>query len=850
MKKRNTFVVFSLIIFLSGLLIPQSNTFTIEAYKQFLSTHQNMDAGQLLQMHNARTFLKQVPLQTQALFLDSITIKYKLTSYEQSLIEKNGFMVSDRLKTNSVGEAFIDVFRKDLPLFISTDAILHSLHLSYDNILKDVELGYIIPKLKTILDAVHQQLPVLQTRYAANPGMTKSLEDIDLYLCVAKTLLGSSNSAYYSVNASKRFEIMKLIGSYSLKSYALFSENCRDIDFSQFKVRGHYTDEYRPELGRYFQSMMWLGRTEFYLIRPNADPLSCPRQTDADIQRQIIDALLLSEMLNLSGSQTMFDEIDDVIKFFVGESDNVTFTNLTYLKNAVQINDPSDLLDTNRVKDFQNELKKNDFAYQRILSQVLVSTEVDSIVPASAFLFLGQRFIIDSYVFSQVTYDRIKYNNTFIRRMLPNSLDVLFALGNDAAGQLLQPELEQYHYSTNLASLRYLVDAYSDDFWKSSMYNAWLQGIRSLNPPAERTTLPSFMQTAAYWQSKMNTQLASWAQLRHDNLLYGKQSYSGGTTCSFPFVYVEPFPQLYKSLKQYAAIAKQKFQMLTFSQDYYKEPMLKYFQRLYEISDTLGTIAEKELISQKLTADETKFLECTITLNSWPACGEPMYDGWIFSLFYGSSLENETVVADVHTAPTDESGNVVGWVKHVGTGMMNLGVWVTNNGDAQPTAYVGPALSYYEYTSTNFLRLTDEEWQASYLNAALRPSFVNLYLADSSGNTKGNGPMLLTSIEKNNTSVSDMNYLIAQNYPNPFNPSTIISFTIPDAMANQKVSLKIFSINGELIKTFFEKELPAGNYVTRWDGTNEIGSAVPSGIYLYKLSAGNTFVTEKMSLVK
>ncbi|MFA4924314.1 MAG: DUF3160 domain-containing protein, partial [Ignavibacteriaceae bacterium] len=208
MKKRNTFVVFSLIIFLSGLLIPQSNTFTIEAYKQFLSTHQNMDAGQLLQMHNARTFLKQVPLQTQALFLDSITIKYKLTSYEQSLIEKNGFMVSDRLKTNSVGEAFIDVFRKDLPLFISTDAILHSLHLSYDNILKDVELGYIIPKLKTILDAVHQQLPVLQTRYAANPGMTKSLEDIDLYLCVAKTLLGSSNSAYYSVNASKRFEIM------------------------------------------------------------------------------------------------------------------------------------------------------------------------------------------------------------------------------------------------------------------------------------------------------------------------------------------------------------------------------------------------------------------------------------------------------------------------------------------------------------------------------------------------------------------------------------------------------------------------------------------------------------------
>jgi len=94
------------------------------------------------------------------------------------------------------------------------------------------------------------------------------------------------------------------------------------------------------------------------------------------------------------------------------------------------------------------------------------------------------------------------------------------------------------------------------------------------------------------------------------------------------------------------------------------------------------------------------------------------------------------------------------------------------------------------------------------------------------------------------------NFQLNQNYPNPFNPSTIISFTIPDAMARQNVSLKIYSINGELIKTFFEKDLPAGNYVTRWEGTNENGLAVPSGVYLYKVSAGNKFVTGKMSLVK
>jgi len=382
------------------------------------------------------------------------------------------------------------------------------------------------------------------------------------------------------------------------------------------------------------------------------------------------------------------------------------------------------------------------------------------------------------------------------------------------------------------------------------MYNAWLQAIRSLNPPEERSQMPQFMQTAAYWQSKMNTQLASWAQLRHDNLLYAKQSYSSGFICSFPYVYVEPFPQFYNNLKQYAEFAKQKFQVLNFSETYYKNYMLHYFQRLYEISDTLGTIAEKELINQKLTEEETKFLKCTITQNPNHECGMPEFNGWIFSLFYGEPQQDERLVADVHTAPTDEVGNPVGWVKHVGTGMMNLGVWVTNNEESQPTAYVGPALSYYEYTSTNFLRLTDEEWRTSYISSALRPSFVNSYLADSTGNTKGNGAMLFTSIDKKDNPVSNMNYLVAQNYPNPFNPSTIISFTIPDAMANQNISLKIYSINGELIKTFFEKELPAGNYLTRWEGTNEVGTAVPSGVYLYKVTAGAIFFTGKMSLVK
>ncbi|MFA6597433.1 MAG: DUF3160 domain-containing protein [Ignavibacteriaceae bacterium] len=845
-------ILVSALFFLSSQTFPQSSTFSVEAYKQFLSTHQNMDAGELLQMHNAGTFLNQLPAQTQnPLYLDSIAIKYQLTDYEKSLIEKNGFMVTERLKTTTLGDALRDIFYKDLPLFISTDAILHSLHVSYDRILKDAELGYIIPKLTDILDKLQQQIPTLKTQYTAQPGMTKSLEDVDLYIGLANLLLTDKSGFTFSANIAKADTLLEKIKALEMEPVYLFSENCRNYDFSQLKVRGHYTDEMQPKLAKYFQAMMWLGRTEFYLIPPRASAYPCSPQTKSDIQRQITDALLISKLMNLAGVQSSFDEIDGIIEFFVGKSDNVTLNNLAYLQNKVQITDPAELLDTNRVNDFQNELSKNEFAYQRILSQVLVNNGVDSIVPASSFLLLGQRFIIDSYVFSQVVYDRIKYKNEFVERMLPQSLDVLFALGNDASAQLLQTELEQYHYSTNLASLRYLIDAYSDEFWNSSMYNSWLNAIRTINPPKVREQLPSFMQTAAYWQSKMNTQLASWAQLRHDNLLYAKQSYTGYPVCSYPYVYVEPFPAFYKNLKSYASLSLQKFQSVSFGNDFYKHYVVLYFNNLLAISDTLGIIAQKELNNEILSDAEKHFLQTTLSLSTEASYAHREFDGWFSKLFYGKSLEefdfdeiNHFVVADVHTAPSETK------VKHVGTGPFNLGVWIANNNENQPTAFVGPALSYYEYTSTNFLRLTDEEWKAQYLSTSPRPSFVNNYLADSTGSTKGSGTMLFTSIERKDNPTSEMNYLVAQNYPNPFNPSTIISFTIPDAMANQNVSLKIYNINGELIKTFFEKELPAGNYVTRWDGTNETGTAVPSGVYLYKVTAGNNFVTGKMSLVK
>ncbi len=863
MKRISLLLLLSLIA-INSPSFNQSN-FNIEAYKQFLQTHQNMEPEQLMQMHPAGLFVGDLNLNnTNTRYLDSIISKYSLTQYELSLLDQHGFFVSERLKKIAFGEAFMEIFHKDLPVYISTDAILHPLHISYDRILKDVELGITIDRLKSMLQAMHNQQSVLASNYSAYPEMQTMLKDVDVYFTIPLKLLGLNVNPYYPSNQPLITFIMSEIVSEKADTISLFSSNCKWIDWSQFKIRGHYTDN--PELGKYFQAMIWLGRTELYLAKPNALAAPpCEGQNFQDVQRQIIDAILISELFQISNVSSIYNEIEDIIKFFVGEQDNVTLDNLEFLKNAVNLTNASVLLDSVKIVEFQDTLANQSFANQLILSQMLWSNPMspDSIIPASAFMLFGQRFVIDSYVTATVVYDKIKYYNIEPCRLIPSTQDVLFSMGNNASLQLLQEELNQWHYSTNLAALRYLVDTYDDVFWNSSLYNIWLNSIRELNPIEDRSTLPTFMQTAAFWQKMMNTQLSSWTELRHDNLLYAKQSYSGGTICSYPYGYVEPFPEFFSGLKNFAQIASTKLQTLNFPDPGYQYGLVDYFNHLYKSADTLMNISIKELNNTPLNQQEKYFLQKLIYQQM--ISGNSL-DGWYVKLYYkdsfssndpnggfgyGGLMESDHIVADIHTAPFNCIGEMPGYVVHVGTGSINLGVFVANAYDNIQTAYVGPVMSYYEYTTEDFLRLTDEEWNNQYLQSALRPSWVNIYLADSTGNSRGSGPSLITSVDDDpNNNIIPQSEIIIANYPNPFNSSTLIVFTIPYDLTNVNTELKIYDVQGRLVTTLVNKPLAAGNYIIKWEGKNQNNLDVSSGIYFYNIKIGEKAKSGKMNLLK
>jgi hypothetical protein len=835
--------IFIFFVFFSAFAFAQTSSFNLNEYKNFLNSHQNMSKQELLSIYDAGKFEKSVKnFPSNILYLDSIELKLQLTDYEKKLLNQNEFFVTERVSNDDVIQMLQRIYHLDLPLFISTDIILKAFHQSYDGILKGVEISFLIPKLEQLLSGLQDNLSILNQKYSFDSRLIKMLRDVDVYICVARKLLTSNAQPFYSDNLSNIDHILNNIESLRLIEEPLFSETARKVDYSQFKPRGHYTDTNFPQLERYFKTMIWLGRTELYLIKPVSDDIS---PTDQDIQRQVIDSYLISEAVKTLTVKPIFDEMEKVIASFVGEQDNVTLDQFNSISNAVNISSAKDLLSMETVKRFQDTLSTKPFAGQKILSQVLSSNpmNVSQIKPASAFLLFGQRFVIDSYITGNVVFDRTKS-----KRMLPSTLDILFALGNSAAAQLLTSEIDKFQYAANLSALRYLIDSYDSNFWNSAIYNLWLNSIRSLNPPAQRETLPPFMQTGAWWQQKMNTQLASWAELRHDNLLYAKQSYSGIPVCSFPFSYVEPIPAFYKSMKELANQTIEKFNNLSIDLDQQKI----YFNGFALVMDTLETIAQKELDKIQLTDKENKFLRGI--LYESPGC-VPVINGWYSNkLIYQSwaSSRVDHVVADFHTSPADEFGNMVGWIKHAGTGPVNLSVVVTNLSGVGDVAFTGPVSSYYEYTTTNFLRLTDEEWHKTYLKQSLRPDWVNIYLADENGESKGAGTRLITNVseEKEIHSSIPTENIILQNFPNPFNSETIIHFTIPSQLSNSLTELLIYNVTGEVVKRLLKKEIPAGNYLVRWDGTNEFNNSVSSGVYFYNLKVGSRQVTGKMNLLK
>jgi hypothetical protein len=249
----------------------------------------------------------------------------------------------------------------------------------------------------------------------------------------------------------------------------------------------------------------------------------------------------------------------------------------------------------------------------------------------------------------------------------------------------------------------------------------WLGALRALAPAGGGQSGPFAVASTEPWGRRLlNAQLASWAELRHDTILYVKQSYSTGVSCAFPDALVEPNPAFFGKLVDFAAKGQQVIAALAPPADLAQRAG-GFFSNLSSAAATLKTMAEAQVAGTPFTSDQMAFINQTVKVQQ--VCGGAFASGWYPKLFYaGNSTDFHPTIADVHTAPTDEAGNSVGWVLHVGTGYARLMV-VTANTCEGPKAYAGLASSYFEDLTTNLKRLDDPTWRTT-LDGTAAPADV------------------------------------------------------------------------------------------------------------------------------
>ena len=671
--------------------------------------------------------------------LTTVLTGYKLSPDELAKYKTNGFVVSERLGGHSFGQVYYDVYSRDLPVFVSSDSVLHAWHRSYDAMLEDLELTYLKQALAALLAGMHAALPAAKARYG--DGVLKdSFLDADYFLAVARSLQGGFVPTHF--DQDKRVHTtLAAVAREGMHEFELFGRN-RKMDFSQFKPRGHY--EAQPELRTYFKAMMWCGRIDLRIVGgfDSTGPLSS--------NRELGSAVVLLDLLRASGKDEAWRQFDRAIQTFVGRTDSATFDDLARVMAAAKVISIVDLKTDDDLKTLADAIERSSAGKQDVRSDVYISPETSTKVSLPrSFTLLGQKFVVDSWATSKVVFDDIVWDGDKVIRRVPSGLDVVFAaLGNnhvvpdlvermETGSHRFRDRLPDRHlpYQHNLAAVRNVLDGLVPTTWDETIYMQWLKTLRTLSASPEET-MPEAMKTREWAMKQTNAQLASWSQLRHDSILYVKQSYTAGAECYYPTGFIEPVIPFWVQMEAMAKRSADLMERTPFPPAA-KPTQVKQVQFLRHFAAQMGrlkVVAQKQLDRNELSDEERKVLEDVMQIGHQRAGSAtvPKYTGWYPALFYRGPedcMKWDALVADVHTDVPSPKHDDPGCVLHEGVGGVDLLVIAIDNGKDR-VVFSGPTLSHYEFEMPGVARKTDREWKTELLDAKVppRPDWTRGYL--------------------------------------------------------------------------------------------------------------------------
>jgi hypothetical protein len=474
-------------------------------------------------------------------------------------------------------------------------------------------------------------------------------------------------------------------------------------DYTQFTPRSHYVKT--SVLRGYFRAMMYLGRNSYLLGKPEG----------------VSDAMLVTLLLagpGPGGKPLLNDwqKIMEITGFFAGQPDDISYPEWrnflvkvlgTEKLAAGQAVDPAIL---KKISQHLGELKG-----PRILSdvvvapEVLTSTKAQLLAASESFRIFGQRFTFDAWVLSRLT----AAEEQTPRRLpsMPSALFVPAALGDKAARGFTDQYLQRLSspftpeqitsFNGRLHEVAADLKKVKEAEWYSSLGSAWLQVLGTLTS-VYGSGYPLYMQDQLFPVKQVESFLGSYTELKHDTLLYAKQSLAemggGGEESPPPPVpkgFVEPNLPFWHNLARLVDYVEAGFRKYgLFKNDVEKDGPLSSFK---EDVAFYAAVAAKELQGTPISEAEYEKLR-TRSLGYLAKPKDP-------TMVLEEKDKRAGLIADLHTDAAD------GKILYEATGEPYIMLVLMGN-DGTVRLASGVAYNHYEFTGPPATRYTDADWQS------------------------------------------------------------------------------------------------------------------------------------------
>jgi hypothetical protein len=661
------------------------------------------------------------------------------------IIEQHGFAIVENFTFPYVGvfppadirEGFTTFYehlrRMYMYLFITSDTLLHIYHVQFDETLKEVEENEFIPDINDLTKAL---LNLAIDQYNCLTGdLQETAKRNVAYLAVANKLIDPNATVPSYVATMVASELAKIEAHAGFAPSDIF---IYDEDYSQYVPRGHYTRS--EKLKRYFKTMMWYGRMAFLLKGAVnwGPPLYEALVSIYDAKIQTMQAVLLANSIEKVkvGQRTgreIWDRMYAITSFYVGLADDLTpYEYLGAISKVFGSNfTPTDLEDEDSFFALKAELAllRSPEIYGGTgnvwLWPPYTADELDQLLDKTKGMrFMGQRFIPDSYMFQQLVFPEVgcpfsgcwmlpdpipftlaQTGDGSVTRGYPRGLDVMAILGSGVAEEILVEEgdTNYVNYWSQLNELKDKFNAFDVNDWNRNLYWSWLYSLRSLLG-GFKEGYPNFVRTDAWEKKELNAALASWTELRHDTILYAKQSYTPPGKGGIPPVpnatgYVEPVPEFYRRLLTLTNMTQQGLNALNALSPQAEVRLINF----KNILSRLAQIADKELMNQELPSSDYEYI------GNFAKTLEQAITG------VSKTGIRTLLVADVHTHCFEQK------VVEEGVGYVDLIIVACQLPNGSIILTAGPVMSHYEFKWPMNDRLTDEAWE-DLLNSANKPN--------------------------------------------------------------------------------------------------------------------------------